>query len=238
VLGKTERGIVLVSQTDAAHRAAATGSEFHAFATVGEAIAAIPAKLEKVRLLAEYLRTLNTEQLAIATTYMTGKPFPQNDLRTVQAGWAVIHRALMAAAKLAEPEFRRIAMSHGDAGKTALDALEGRTAPESFSLPESRELFESLHKIRGPLGKTELLQKRFARLSAREGQYVVKILTGDLRIGLREGLVEEAIAAAFSAPLDEVKEANMLLGDLGATAVLASKSELQRAELSLFRPIK
>jgi DNA ligase-1 len=218
--------------------AASTSSEFHAFATVGEAIAATPAKLEKVRLLAEYLRTLNTEQLAIATTYFTGKPFSQNDLRTVQAGWAVIHRALMAAAKLAEPDFRRIAMSHGDAGKTALDALEGRTAPEPFSLAESRELFESLHKTRGPLGKTELLQKRFARLSAREGQYVVKILTGDLRIGLREGLVEEAIATAFSAPLDEVKEANMLLGDLGATAVLASKGELQRAELSLFRPIK
>jgi len=194
--------------------------------------------LEKVRLLSEYLRKLHTEQLAIATTYFTGKPFPQNDLRTVQAGWAVIHRALMAAAKLGEPDFRRIAMSHGDAGKTALDSLEGRTAPEPFSLEESRKLFEALHKTRGPLGKTELLQKRFARLSAREGQYVVKILTGDLRIGLREGLVEEAIAAAFAAPLDEVKEANMLLGDLGAVAVLASKSELHRAELSLFRPIK
>ena len=229
------------SPADPAERletAATTPSELHAFATVGEAIAATPAKLEKVRLLAEYLRTLNADQLAIATTYFTGKPFPQNDLRTVQAGWAVIHRALMAAAKLAEPEFRRIAMSHGDAGKTALDALEGRTIPELFSLTESRELFESIHKTRGPLGKTELLQKRFARLSAREGQYVVKILTGDLRIGLREGLVEEAIAAAFSAPLDEVKEANMLLGDLGATAVLASKGELQGAELSLFRPIK
>ena len=237
-LGKTERGIVVDAQPDAARGAAAIGSEFHAFATVGEAIAATPAKLEKVRLLSEYLRTLNAEQLAIATTYFTGKPFPQNDLRTVQAGWAVIHRALMAATKLAEPEFRRISMSHGDAGKTALDALEGKTTPEPFSLAESRELFESLHKTRGPLGKTELLQKRFARLSAREGQYVVKILTGDLRIGLREGLVEEAIAAAFSAPLDEVKEANMLLGDLGAAAVLASKAELHRTELSLFRPIK
>jgi DNA ligase-1 len=236
-LGKT-RGIVAKLQPDAAQGTAAAGSEFHAFATVGEAIAATPAKLEKVRLLAEYLRTLNAEQLSIATTYFTGKPFPQNDLRTVQAGWAVIHRALMAAAKLAEPEFRRISMSHGDAGKTALDALEGRTVPEPFSLAESRELFESIHKTRGPLGKTELLQKRFARLSAREGQYVVKILTGDLRIGLREGLVEEGIAAAFSAALDEVKEANMLLGDLGATALLASKGELQRAELSLFRPIK
>ena len=38
--------------------------------------------------------------------------------------------------------------------------------------------------------------------------------------------------------LDEVKEANMLLGDLGQTALLASRGELDRAELSLFRPIK
>jgi len=141
-LGKSERGIVHDVQPDAAHRAAATGSEFHVFATVGEAIAATPAKLEKVRLLAEYLRALNAAQLAIATTYFTGKPFPQNDLRTVQAGWAVIHRALMEATKMAEPEFRRIASSYGDAGKTALDALEGRTMPEPFSLDESRDLFE------------------------------------------------------------------------------------------------
>jgi DNA ligase-1 len=239
VLGKTVvAAIAPDAQSDAAHRAVATGSEFHAFATVGEAIAATPAKLEKVRLLAEYLRTLDPVQLPIAAIYFTGKPFSQSDLRTVQAGWAVIHRALMGATKLAEPEFRRIATSHGDAGKTALEALDGRTVPEPFTLAESRELFDSLHKTRGPLAKTELLQRRLARLSAREGQYVVKILTGDLRIGLREGLVEEAIALAFSAPLDEVKEANMLLGDLGAAAVLASKGELQRAELSLFRPIK
>src|SRR4051812_2403971 len=193
-LGKTERLVPVAAgvspaplSNDAADTAATTGSEFHAFAEVGEAIAATPAKLEKVRLLAEYLRTLNAEQLPIATIYFTGKPFPQSDLRTIQAGWAVIHRALMGATKLAEPEFRRIASSHGDAGKTALEALEGRTVGEPFPLAESRELFESLHKIRGPLGKTELLQKRLARLSAREGQYVVKILTGDLRIGLREG---------------------------------------------------
>jgi DNA ligase-1 len=238
-LGKTVvAGVSPATQSMAADTAATTESEFHAFASVGEAIAATPAKLEKVRLLAEYLKALDPRQLAIATIYFTGKPFPQSDLRTVQAGWAVIHRALMAATRLNEPEFRRIASSHGDAGKTALEALEGRTIPEPFTLAESRELFDSLHKTRGPLAKTDLLQKRLARLSAREGQYVVKILTGDLRIGLREGLVEEAIAAAFSAPLGDVKEANMLLGDIGSAAVLASKGELQNAELSLFRPIK
>jgi DNA ligase-1 len=217
---------------------ATTPSEFAAFATIGESIAGTPAKLEKIRLLAEYFRTLEPAQLAIASVYFTGKPFPQGDLRTLQVGWSVTHRALTSATGLSEAEFRRIASSHGDAGKTALEALQGRTVPEPFALSESREFFESLQKARGPLAKTELLQSRLAKLSAREGQYLVKILTGDLRIGLREGLVEEAIAAAFDGPLDDVKEANMLLGDIGETALLALKGELQRAELSLFRPIK
>ncbi|MEY2538916.1 MAG: ligase 1 [Verrucomicrobiota bacterium] len=215
-----------------------TKSEFGAFAQVGESIAATPAKLEKVRLLADYLRTLNADQLPIATIYFTGKPFSQSDLRTLQVGWSITFRALQAATGVSDVEFRRIAHSHGDAGKTAFEILEGRTNPQPFTIQESRELFENLHRARGPMAKAELLQQRFAKLSASEGQYVVKILTGDLRIGLREGLVEEAIAKAFGRPFEEVQEANMLLGDVGATALLASTNKLERAELSLFRPIK
>jgi DNA ligase-1 len=225
-------------RTPAAETAAATPSEFAAFAQVGETIGGTPAKLEKVRLLSEYLRALPNEQLAIATIYFTGKPFPQSDLRTLQVGWSVIFHALIAASNLSEAEFRRIASSHGDAGKTAFETLDDRTSPEPFGILESRAFFDDLQKMRGPLNKTELLQARFGKLSAREAEYVVKILTGDLRIGLREGLVEEAIAVAFEAPLDEVKEANMLLGDIGRTALLASHKELHLAELSLFRPIK
>jgi DNA ligase-1 len=217
---------------------AATTSEFLQFANVGETIAATPAKLEKVRLLADYLRRINSEQLPIVTIYFTGRAFAQSDLRTLQVGWAVIFRALQAATKISEADFHRTAARHGDAGKTAFELLDGRTNPESFTISQSRELFENLHRARGPIAKAELLQQRFARMSAREGEYLVKILTGDLRIGLREGLVEEAIANAFDVALDEVKEANMLLGDIGATALLASRNELQRAELSIFRPIK
>ena len=222
----------------AAETAAATTSEFLTFATVGEAIAATPAKLEKVRLLADYLRTLKSEHLSIITTYLTGRAFPQSDLRTLQVGWSVIYRALVSATKISDAEFHRVAAAHGDVGKTAFEILDHRTRPKALSILESRELFEYLHHARGPIAKAELLRNGFANASAREGQYVVKILTGDLRIGLREGLVEEAIARAFEVPLEQVKEANMLLGDVGATALLASKKELDRAELSIFRPIK
>jgi DNA ligase-1 len=213
-------------------------SEFLQFANVGESIASTAAKLEKVRLLAEYFRTLNSEQLPSVATYLTGRVFAQSDLRTPQVGWAVIYRALVGATNISDAEFHRVAAAHGDAGKTAFEILDNRTTPKPFSISESRELFENLHRARGPITKTEVLQRRFANLSAREGQYVVKILTGDLRIGLREGLVEEAIARAFEVPLEQVKEANMLLGDIGATASLASDKELDRAELSIFRPIK
>jgi DNA ligase 1 len=213
-------------------------SEFFEFAQVGEAIGATPAKLEKVRLLADYLRSLSVDQLPVATTYLTGKAFAQNDLRTLQVGGSIIYRAVAGAANLSEAVFRRIAHSHGDAGKTTFEALDGRTDPEPFTILQSKEFFNQLHKARGPIAKTEMLQSRLKKLSSREGQYVVKILTGDLRIGLREGLVEEAIAKAFDLALDNVKEANMLLGDIGATASLASRNELDRAELSIFRPIK
>jgi DNA ligase 1 len=216
----------------------ASASEFLAFANVGEAIAATPAKLEKIRLLADYLRGLTREQLPIATPYFTGKAFAQSDPRTLQVGWAIIFRALQAATKVSDAEFHRIASTHGDVGKSAFEALDGRTTPQPFSIHESGELFENLHRARGSIAKAELLRNRFSGLSAREGQYVVKILTGDLRIGLREGLVEEAIAKAFAVPLEQVREGNMLLGDIGQTALLASRNELHRAELSIFRPIK
>lgn len=238
---KMPRSSVVAGVSPAIRKEAADtveNSEFLEFANVGESIGATAAKLEKTRLLADYLRKLNQEQLPVVTTYLTGRAFAQSDLRTLQVGWSVIYRALLAATKISDDEFHRIAANHGDLGKTAFEALDGRTTPKPFSILESRKFLEVLHRARGPIAKTELLQTRFANLSAREGQYVVKILTGDLRIGLREGLVEEAIARAFEVSLAQVKEANMLLGDIGATASLASQKELDRAELSIFRPIK
>ncbi len=224
--------------TERSAAATAPQSEFATFANVGETIAATAAKLEKIRLLANYLGRLDQKQLPIAAIYFTGHAFAQSDLRTLQIGGSIIYRAMMAAAKLSDARFHRIAGRHGDAGKTAFETLDERTCPEPFTLKQSRNFFEALHRTRGPIPKTELLQSRLVRLSAREAQYVVKILTGDLRIGLREGLVEEAIARAFDAPLDDVKEVNMLLGDIGTTAALACAKELHRAELSIFRPIK
>jgi DNA ligase-1 len=77
-----------------------------------------------------------------------------------------------------------------------------------------------------------------ARLTGREAKYVVKIITGDLRIGLKEGLVEEAIAAVAGRTLAEVREANLLCGDLGAVYRAAVAGDLGGITLQPFRPLQ
>lgn len=220
---------------------ARTPDDFAGFAELGERLSATTGKLRKVEMLSEYLAGLariDPADLASAAVYLTGRAFPQTDNRTLQVGWAVIHRALMAASGKTEGQVREISRAHRDAGKTAYEVLLHSTEPGPFTLRESAEFFEALTRARGPLQKGELLRDLLRRLEPMSASYVVRILTGDLRIGLKEGLLEDAVAAAFGAPPEQVREANMLLGDIGRTAVLAARQALSEAAVEVFRPIK
>lgn len=211
---------------------------FARFAQLGEEIATTTSKLKKTELLCAYLRELTPEELPLAAVYLTGRAFPQNDPRVLQTGGAIIWRALLAVSGIGESRLREISRSYADAGKTAFEVLLHHTDPRPFTLPESRAFFEALAAARGPLQKGALLEQRLAAVTPLEGSYLVKILTSDLRIGLKEGLVEEAIAAAFEAAPNDVREANMLVGDLGEVAGLAARKALDQASVQLFRPIK
>ncbi len=216
----------------------AAADSFAAFAALGEQIAATTSKLKKIAALCTYFRSLNDPELPLAAVYLTGRPFAQVDARTLQTGGAVIRRAIRTVSRLGEQQLRDLARLHADAGKTAYEALLGRTSPQPFSLADSAAFFAAIQRARGPLAKTELLQDQFARLSALEASYLVRILTGDLRIGLKSGLVEEAIAAAFEVSAEEIRESHMLTGDLGETALRAKNGTLAETTLRLFHPIQ
>jgi ATP-dependent DNA ligase I len=211
---------------------------FGRFVEVCEAISQVTGKLQKVDILSNYLLSLEPDDLKAASIYLTGHAFSQADARVLHIGWAVVRKSLMQAAGISELEFRRIAAGYGDAGKIAYEVLLGKTTPRPFSIAEVKEQFEKLEQASGPAAKIALLSAWLIELDAARGSYVIRILTGDLRIGLREGLVEESIAAAFGAELDQVREAHMLTGDLGETAVLALRQSLDSASVNLFRPIK
>lgn len=211
---------------------------FARFAAVGDEIAATPSKLRKIELLASYLRSLDSASLPVAAIYLTGRPFAQSDPRVLQTGWAIIRRAAIAVSGIGEARFRQLSRTYADAGKAVFDAFIERPSDATWTLAQSQKFLAALAAARGPVQKGELLQSRLATLGAAEASYLVRVLTSDLRLGLKEGLVEEAIASAFAAQSDEVREANMLTGDIGETALLASNQRLDSASVRLFHPIK
>src|SRR5439155_14280941 len=108
----------------------------------------------------------------------------------------------------------------------------------SLTLVETEGVLAQLSLTRGKKAKTQILIDALSRATALEAKYLVKLLSGDLRIGLREGLVEDAIARAFKQPLAEVSLANMLRGDIGEAAVRARAGALRDVEMRLFHPLK
>src|SRR5205814_1247004 len=126
-----------------------------------------------------------------------------------------------------------------DLGETAFDILQHLAAAQStLQIDDVQRTFEQLYTARGPIAKLPILIRTLRACTAAEGKYLIKVLTGDLRIGLKEGLVEEAIASAFNVPLTEVKNTNLLLGNIGETAELAAQNRLSAATLVPFRPVK
>ena len=212
------------------------------FARTCDAIAATTKKLEKTALVAAYLRsTLQSSppsEAATAAIFLSGRPFPAYEEATLQVGGALLWRVIGEVSGKSEHELTEIYRRHGDAGSVAAEALPDR--PESalaLTLTEVQRAFYEIAAARGPAAKGFLLRQLLERATPLEAKYILKIISGDLRIGLKESLVEEAIARAFEAPLGEVKRANMLLGDIGETLRLASAGKLAEARLRLFHPI-
>ncbi len=182
------------------------------FARTCDAIAATTKKLEKTALVATYLRSSPQGEAAIAAIFLSGRPFPAYEEATLQVGGALLWRVIGELSGKTEHELGEIYRRHGDAGSVAAEALPAR--PESgLSLTEVQRTFYDMAAARGPAAKASLLRGLLERATPLEAKYIVKIISGDLRIGLKESLVEEAIARAFEAPLGELKRANMLLYD-------------------------
>jgi DNA ligase-1 len=220
------------------HASRNTPHPFLQFALACSNVVANSGKLEKVRLVAEYLRTLQGDAVSHAATWFSGRPFPSSQNKVLQLGWAVMRDALCAVGGVDESAFHQTYLKHSDPGETAAEILQHRKVEATLSVEEVNTVFTKLHAARGPLAKIPILSACLERCTPLEAKFVVKIITGDLRIGLKEGLVEDAIAVAYTKPPEEVRRANLLLGDIGETAKLAAADKLREATLIPFRPIK
>ncbi len=207
------------------------------FAATADAIAATTKKTEKVQTLAAYLRGLAPADAARAAVWLSGRAFPRRDPRVLQVGGALLWQTARDLTGATDEELAALYRRHGDLGD-ALEQIWPRGATTAgLTLEDVARGFDELARQRGATEKLAVLRALMGRASPAEAKYLAKIVTGELRIGLKESLVEEAIALAYGRPLAAVRRAAMLTGDLARTVALAAADQLEHAEFEPFTPI-
>ncbi len=219
----------------------ATIGQMRRWSEVAARIAATSRTTEKVSALAEYLRSLSAAELPLAVTYMTGRAFPERDPRTTGIGWASIASIAEAVVGGAPGALGAAYNQSSDLGQAVGDLFESHEhvpSGEPASLVDVDAALSAVATARGAAAKAAPLRELLERSDPLTARSIVKVLSGELRIGLREGHLENAIATAFGRQLADVQWTGMLTGDLGHTAELARDDRLGEAELALFRPLK
>jgi DNA ligase-1 len=201
-----------------------------------EAIAATTKKLLKTGIVADYLKSRTTDEAAVSVVFLSGKAFPAWEEATLQVGGSLLWRVVAQLSGKSESALTAVYRKHGDLGAVAGEVLP-ESSEQGLNILEVAATFRQIAAARGPAAKTALVGDLLTRATPLEAKYIVKVITGDLRIGLKESLVEDAIAKAHGGRLAEVQRANMLLGDIGETLRLAAEGRLTEAKMRLFHPL-
>ena len=201
-----------------------------------EAIAATTKKLLKTGLVADYLKSRGVDEAAVSAVFLSGRAFPVWEETTLQVGGRSLWRVVAELAGKDEDALTEAYRKHGDLGAVAGEVLPPR-AESGLGVLEVSERFRKIAAARGPAAKSALVRDLLTRATPLEAKYIVKIMTGDLRIGLKESLVEEAIGRAYGGTQAEVQRANMLLGDIGETLRLAVRGALGEVHMRMFHPL-
>jgi DNA ligase-1 len=198
---------------------------------------------EKVAIVAAYLDSLGDEDLATAVVFLSGRAFPVTDPRKAGLGWAAISSTVEEVAGVGVGALRAAYDRSSDLGTSVGELLaEVGHAPvtgtRALPLNDVKEAYAALADASGKSAKQAVFGRLLGRCDPLTARYVTGILSGELRIGLREGHLEAGIARAFGRELSDVQWAGMLTGDIGRTASLARQDALDSARLSLFHPLK
>ena len=221
------------------------------FAAANDAAAGTTKKLAKTAILADYLRNLlDDEDVRRAVRYAAGRPFPATAERNLNVGGATVGDVAVGLLKLEPREYHDLVVKAGEVGEALSKVWDRRSRgavvkpkvpppPPPLTLADVSVAFDEIAATGTVERKKEVLAELLSRCAERrEAAYVAKVIFGDLRTGVQEGVLEAAVAAAFDRPLAAVRRAQLMVGDLDAVAVLAKRDALGTATFALFHPIQ
>lgn len=216
---------------------------------VYEQVRGTSSKLEKIALVAALLRAMPPELLPPVCYLLRGRIFPEYSPQELQLGWASIWDSIRTVAHVSADDLTEAYNQYGDLGSAAEVLFRKRPQSSAPFLTEPltiEECYSALVKIATLSGtgsqrrKKAILMGLLNRSLPAEAKFVVKTITGEMRYGFKEGLLEEAIAQAFSVDLEVVRKAYMLRSDIGEVARIAKEQPelLPSLSIVLGRPLR
>jgi DNA ligase-1 len=226
-------------------------SLFKSLSELLEKVEATRKRLEIIDLTANYIKILSPEEIESATNMMVGRAFPKYSQKTLDVSWSTLTQVLERTSHFDWNLWRQSMAGTGDIGSATKAVIEQTKAKKqmqltekSLTITEVRRALEAIAQASGAGSRTRkerLVTTLFSQATPVEAKYLVKIFTGEMRTGLHEGLMEQAVAKTFDVPIQEVQHASMVLGDIGevaATLKTQGLEGLEKAGFSVFRPVK
>jgi len=224
---------------------------FKSLAELLKKIEATKKRLEIIGMTADFLRCLDAEEVEPAVSMILGRAFPKWSQKTLDVSWVTLSGILLRITGVDWNVFREAFTGTGDVG-AAVKAVFEKTKvkkqalllEKTLTITEVRRLLESIAGTAGSGSrekKERLIAALLSQASPVEAKYLVKIFVGEMRTGLYEGLMEQAVAKAFDVPLVTVQKASMAMGDIGEVAAIAKtegKARLSKIGFQVFRPVK
>jgi DNA ligase-1 len=219
---------------------------FSAVAELAEELAGEAGRLKKRAAIAGAISVVHAaapekEDAGLFALYLAGTPFAEADARKLNAGGALLSKALLAVSGANDVALTAAYRRHGDMGAAAFDLLmaspaaAGRTA--ELTLADVAEAFAGMAAAKTTAIRAGLVEGMLRRATPLEAKYLLKLMLGDMRIGVKQSLVEEAIAVAAGASVEAVRRAVMLEADLAGAVRRAFAGTLGEARMRLFHPL-
>jgi DNA ligase-1 len=219
---------------------------FSGVAGLAEELAGEAGKLKKRAAIVQAISSVHagapeSDDAGLFALYLAGTPFAEADSRKLNAGGALLSKALLAVSGANGIALTAAYRRHGDMGSAAFDLLmespEFAKKDAELTLVDVADAFAGMAVAKTTAIRAALVEGMLRRATPLEAKYLLKLMLGDMRIGVKQSLVEEAIAFAADALVEAVRRAVMLEADLAGAVKRAFAGTLGEARMRLFHPL-
>ncbi|MDD1719335.1 MAG: DNA ligase, partial [Methanoregulaceae archaeon] len=220
---------------------------FADFAAICAELEALSGRLEMIDLLARQLPGLSDGELPVFVRFVMGRVFPDWSPQKLGIGPNLLYEAVGYVTGRKKETVIDAINRTGDTGKAVEELLAVKEQTSFFSSdPELSDVyreFEIIATIEGKKSVREkllVIKKLFSNVTPLEGRYLARIMLEDLRIGVGEGSIREAIAKAFGIDPALLEHANQAMNDYGEVAILARRGgdSLRDVKIRVFHPVR